>query len=257
MAGPQERWPAATSQVIHLDGLPEQRKTVAGLAQQQDPELLVRYSSLNRLLRVTAWCRRRLAKRQSKIQGQASFDAKGDHATLSVREVEDAQRCWIQVVQATVYRSELVILQRGESLQKKNALTRLHPFLDERGFMRVGGRIKHSLLTYDEKHLIILPAHSHFTKLLIDSCHRRTLHGATDTRNAATPILGASRKGSGEALHTSVCYMRALAGGHTTAIDGGSATTENHTIETFPAHRSRLRRARNAAHHTRTGPQGV
>ncbi|XP_029674527.1 uncharacterized protein LOC115242403 [Formica exsecta] len=48
---------------------------------------------------------------------------------------------------------------------------------DPQGILRVGGRLKHSLLAYDERHPVILPGSSHLTRLIIEACHRRTLHG--------------------------------------------------------------------------------
>ncbi|XP_018399684.1 PREDICTED: uncharacterized protein LOC108777330 [Cyphomyrmex costatus] len=49
--------------------------------------------------------------------------------------------------------------------------------MDPQRVLRVGGRIKHSLLAFDEKHPILLPKDSTLTRLLVDSCHSRTLHG--------------------------------------------------------------------------------
>ncbi|XP_031788869.1 uncharacterized protein LOC116417892 [Nasonia vitripennis] len=46
-----------------------------------------------------------------------------------------------------------------------------------RGLLRVGGRLQHSFLQFDEKHSIILPASSIIVKRLIEEVHRQTLHG--------------------------------------------------------------------------------
>ncbi|XP_070526464.1 uncharacterized protein [Cardiocondyla obscurior] len=43
--------------------------------------------------------------------------------------------------------------------------------------LRVGGRIRHLLLSFDEKHPMILPKNSHMTGLIIASCHSKVLHG--------------------------------------------------------------------------------
>ena len=43
--------------------------------------------------------------------------------------------------------------------------------------LRVGCRLSHSLLEEDAKHPFILPADCHFTTLLIEDAHQRTLHG--------------------------------------------------------------------------------
>jgi len=50
-------------------------------------------------------------------------------------------------------------------------------FLDTHGILRIGGRLKHAVLTYDERHPIIIPPSSWLTQLLMTSCHLRTLHG--------------------------------------------------------------------------------
>jgi len=80
-------------------------------------------------------------------------------------------------VQAEKFKLEFKRLSSGGVLERKGPLTKLSPFLDGQGFLRVGGRIKHSLLSYDEKHPIILPKDSNLLVLIIEDCHSRTLHG--------------------------------------------------------------------------------
>ncbi|XP_025267293.1 uncharacterized protein LOC112638911 [Camponotus floridanus] len=53
------------------------------------------------------------------------------------------------------------------------------PLLDSEGLLRVGGRLKHSILAYDERHPVLLPKGSHFTRLIVDDCYKRALHGGT------------------------------------------------------------------------------
>jgi len=62
---------------------------------------------------------------------------------------------------------------------RRRVLKKLTPFVDKQGILRVGGRIKHALLVFDERHPVLLPTMSHFTKLIIDTYHRRILHGGT------------------------------------------------------------------------------
>lgn len=83
----------------------------------------------------------------------------------------------IRTVQAAHFRSELTILRRGKPLSTKSMLISLGPLSDSEGVLRVGGRLKHSLLEYDERHPIILPRSSALTKLIVKSCHLRTLYG--------------------------------------------------------------------------------
>jgi len=53
----------------------------------------------------------------------------------------------------------------------------LSPFIDE--FLRVGGRLKHSTMSEEKKHPILIPRHHVFTRLLIDSEHFKYLHAGS------------------------------------------------------------------------------
>jgi hypothetical protein len=147
------------------------------LAPLPEAEELLRFSSLERLLRVTAWCRRWLAakKRPTHVGTATKPNTLGD--ILTAAEVEEARAVWIRSVQATHYSRELMSLKQNCLLGKTHSLTRLTPFVDSLNVMRVGGRLKHALLSYDERHPIILPSESHLTRLIIEACHRRSLHG--------------------------------------------------------------------------------
>lgn len=85
---------------------------------------------------------------------------------------------WIRVLQAVYFKTEIEGLNRNEPLPTKGSLVKLTPFIDSQGLLRVGGRIRHSLLAYDEKHSAILSGASHLSRLVVEACHRRTLHGS-------------------------------------------------------------------------------
>lgn len=52
----------------------------------------------------------------------------------------------------------------------------LHPFLDVNGLLRVGSRLMHAGLKYEQKHQIILPGRHHVTDLIIRDAHISQLH---------------------------------------------------------------------------------
>jgi hypothetical protein len=59
-------------------------------------------------------------------------------------------------------------------------LHRLSPFLDSSGILRVGGRIMHASLPYNQKHPALIPKRHPFTVLLIHHYHKENHHpGAT------------------------------------------------------------------------------
>jgi hypothetical protein len=55
----------------------------------------------------------------------------------------------------------------------------LDPFLDQDGFLRVGGRLSASDLPYDQKHPMLLPQKHQLTDLIVRDAHHNTLHGMT------------------------------------------------------------------------------
>ncbi|XP_033224244.1 uncharacterized protein LOC117177549 [Belonocnema kinseyi] len=61
-------------------------------------------------------------------------------------------------------------------ISKTSTLIKLTPLFDGQ-LLCVRGRLKHSLLTYDEKHPLILPPESILTTLIIHDCYLRCLHG--------------------------------------------------------------------------------
>lgn len=134
-------------------------------ASVEESDKLRRFSSLRRLLRVTAWCRQWLP--HGPTVGPE----------LTANELEEARLIWIRQVQASYYKANLKALQQHLLLPTSSSLLRLSSFLDSQGLLRVGGQLKHSLLAYNERHPIILPNNSHLTRLMIKSSHRCSLHG--------------------------------------------------------------------------------
>ncbi|XP_011877909.1 PREDICTED: uncharacterized protein LOC105567569 [Vollenhovia emeryi] len=138
--------------------------------------MLTFYSSLTRLLRISAWCRRWLRPPARETASPLS---------LQTIELDEARWGWIRLVQAYKYQGELATLKKGEPLPARSQLIKLSPFLDAKGILRVGGRLKHALLAYDQKHPIILPDDSHLSRLIVEACHRRILHGGAQLTLAA------------------------------------------------------------------------
>ncbi|XP_060066643.1 uncharacterized protein LOC132546932 [Ylistrum balloti] len=107
---------------------------------------------------------------------------------LSVSDMQTAQVEIIKLVQEHVFTDEISSLRvlgsntdasdgsQNGRLKGTSALCGLDPFLDERGILRVGGRIRHGKFSADVKHQAILPRKSHVTEILIRHFHQRTNH---------------------------------------------------------------------------------
>lgn len=137
-----------------------------------EPGELTRFSSLRRLLRVSAWIWR--WRHRCPIDGKVSVDLP---TTLEPAEFDAALGRWIRLTQSLAFRRELEDVRAGRPVVGRSPLRRLTPVMDDAGILRVGGRIGHALLNKDQRHPAILPSASHLTTLVIDASHRRTLHG--------------------------------------------------------------------------------
>ncbi|XP_028160967.1 uncharacterized protein LOC114353251 isoform X1 [Ostrinia furnacalis] len=127
-----------------------------------------RFSSLSRLLKVLSYCRRVKIPRDERLN-LPKF--------ITVDELRETLLICVKQVQQIEFESEIKHLKAKGCVPKKSPLRTLCPFLDEKGILRVSGRISHSDASYDTRHPMIMPAKSHFTKLLIVDAHHQTAHG--------------------------------------------------------------------------------
>lgn len=167
-------WPQTPQSPSPRDNLEERpsQVTIVTRANSTQPwNLLYRYSNLTRLLRITVWCMRAVAR----------FKRSSDFSTgpLTTVELETAKFFWIRIIQQVSFQHEFTILSKGQQLPRSNSLLRLTPFLDTAGLLRVGGRLHSANLPTDTKHPLILPRSSAFTSLVISDAHIRTVHGGT------------------------------------------------------------------------------
>ena len=135
-------------------------------------EVIIKYSSFKKLNRITVWC----IRFTSKLQRKSSLEIPCDY--LTVPELELARLTLIRVVQRLAFARDISKLESSSSISR-GPLASLVPFVDAQGILRVGGRLKHSTLDFDEKHPIILPEKGHFTILIIRDHHEKALHGGT------------------------------------------------------------------------------
>ncbi|XP_070515395.1 uncharacterized protein [Cardiocondyla obscurior] len=146
----------------------ETRPAKAHLGTQTPEEnpILLRFSNLQRFLRVCALCRRWLLK---------NFGKRNE--PILPNEIEEIQNYWITNIQATWFPEEINNLIKNKPLFRQNPLIKFTLVLDDKKLLRVGGRLQHAAISFDSRNPILLPRNFHFTKLIVDTCHRRTLHG--------------------------------------------------------------------------------
>ncbi|XP_071053632.1 uncharacterized protein [Onthophagus taurus] len=168
---PSSYWPCIRP-TISSEADRERRRSIP-VTHTASPEhgwnLKNKYSTLNKLLRITAWCFKYFKKSKScSVVG-----------ILTPDEINHAMMFWVHECQQLYFPNEIRTLQDGQTIQRSSPLYKLTPFLDGEGFLRVTGRLRFASLDWDEKHPLILPKESRITSLVIDSHRRGTLHGGT------------------------------------------------------------------------------
>ncbi|XP_023246929.1 uncharacterized protein LOC111643396 [Copidosoma floridanum] len=156
-----------------LDPLPapNQHSSICCVVQQLDASYLEQFSNLRMLLsflvRIRRFVRSRLGR--GPVLSVAS--------PLTPTELHDAFLACVRLSQERSFSDDLQCLRRGERLRKTNPLVPLAAFLDDDGILRVGGRLEHSPLTYEERHPPILSGASSLASMVIAWAHSRALHG--------------------------------------------------------------------------------
>ncbi|XP_065088590.1 uncharacterized protein LOC135710068 [Ochlerotatus camptorhynchus] len=147
-------------------------------------ELIERRSSFNLVVRALAYVNRF-------VQATKGMECE---PTLTPGELYAAKAQIARTAQFYVYKQEMELLAKEKELPAKNRLSALHPFLDNTGTMRVGGRLQNSPYSFDVKHPIILPRDHRVTELLLRELHLQNLHAGptllTATVNQQYWVIG-------------------------------------------------------------------
>jgi hypothetical protein len=154
------------------EDVPEKRPVFTLLATSQpSDDVILKFSLYNKLIRVIAYCRRFIhnCRPSSECLNQS----------ISSRELEEAAQTCIRIAQHVTYYREITALRQNQPLSRKRTILSLNPFVDQKGILRVGGRLNSSDLNFESKHQIILSPHRHLTKLLISTEHTKLLHART------------------------------------------------------------------------------
>nr|XP_033203622.1 uncharacterized protein LOC117164590 [Bombus vancouverensis nearcticus] len=164
--------------------LPEQKGAICLSANPADYSLLQRYSSWPKLIRIIARCLRWKQK-------------KNRAAPLTVTELRITHNKLIKLLQNIHLSEEIRTLQKDRNAAIKGKLTRLNPFIDKEGILRVGGRLSHSSMTFAQKHPIVLPKSSVTTRI-IEHEHKIHMHSGTQAtlyavRQRYWPVDGRSQ----------------------------------------------------------------
>ena len=98
---------------------------------------------------------------------------------LLVKHLKEAEAVILKLYQKMEFKDACKILnevktQEGQKLE--NRLECLNPFMEESGFIRVGGRLKKSSLEFGAVHPVLLSKAGNVTKMIVRWCHERAAH---------------------------------------------------------------------------------
>jgi len=100
--------------------------------EQSNNNLINRFSTFRRLIRVIATCLRFANLCRKKEVDPSS--------PLTVEELEYAKQCLIKMEQLSAFGSEIESLRKNIAIAKSSKLKHLNPFQDQNGLLRIGGR---------------------------------------------------------------------------------------------------------------------
>jgi len=132
-------------------------ETPTGVSQVID---INKYSTLRKLLRVTAWVKRFVDNLKARKEGK-DLNVEG----LSAQEITSAEKLWIKDVQSTM----------AQDLSFKKTQSHLG-IVEMEGILVCMGRLERSDLSSEAKYPIYLPKDHRFTELVIEDCHLRVFH---------------------------------------------------------------------------------
>ena len=150
----------ATSEVIDMPSLAERIK---------------RFSNWYRAKRVVALCRKYIMILKGRVEKMTI------ERSINVEDIEEAGLMIIKSVQAESFPEELRVLLKANceeeaNIKMKSSLSKLDPFIDSKGVLRVRGRLEQADLSNAVKHPIILPSNNHVTTLIIRYFHEKAKH---------------------------------------------------------------------------------
>ncbi|XP_067939867.1 uncharacterized protein [Watersipora subatra] len=156
---------------LNHDMDPELKKVEKGLK-----TTVIQASVADRFSKFSTW--NRLKQSVAIIQSiTKSTTGKWTIQPVTAATLHNASVTIISKIQEVNFNDEIKHIRYGERLSRKSPISKLYPFLDKEGLLRVGGRAKQSsALSYEEKHPIILPQGSHVSTLIARHYHSTTNH---------------------------------------------------------------------------------
>ena len=193
LSGPQSQWPEPKvpefdqnsseviaevtgpkilfeTQFVAAEGPAEALRKVINLSDNK----IEKFSSLQRLFRITAWVIRFANKFMNREVPTES---------LVVQEIEKARLLWDMYVQEKCYGDVIRSIKRNK---KCNLKEQLNLIIDEHGLLRCRGRYENTELTQGARCPKLLPTAEYYTRLIIEDKHSKAMHSGVSQTLAQT-----------------------------------------------------------------------
>ncbi|PIK41441.1 hypothetical protein BSL78_21711 [Apostichopus japonicus] len=185
---PVEMWPETD---ITTEGNTEDRERrkdhqVAMVEVDADCIDSKKYSKWTKLIRVTAYVQRFVRNLKNKCNKTPNDDESlPESRQILPKELEDAESFWVRKAQKPLH-----------DRLKKGEFATLSPYIDE-GIIRVGGRAGGDVVSYEQRHPVLLPHQCQIAKLIVRHLHEQGGHGGVASTSAMVRqkywILGVQR----------------------------------------------------------------
>ena len=143
---------------------------------------ITRYSTINKLLAVTAYVLRfihNVSKQNARLTGP-----------LSVSELQSAKKLWISSSQRSCFKDEFLYLSEKHQNHCPTLVKQLRLFLDRNNLIRCGGRIHNAPVTEMAKFPYLLPPRHTLTDMVIQQTHKKLHHaGVSATVTALRQVF--------------------------------------------------------------------
>lgn len=190
LSRPELEWPKEKFPLFGLDKAEDELKVYSLIRGKPELDISLRskgkrvplleyHSTLERALNISAYVIRYINARRAKYKPPARGlrSVRSEIHPPTVQEKTWAMEYFIRKSQQMHYGKEIAGLSKGKGLPERSRIESLKPMLDDKGILRVGGRLEKSELAYDMKHRAIIPNGSRLGWLILEFAHRQTKHG--------------------------------------------------------------------------------
>ena len=138
-------------------------------------ELVLKTSTWIKLKKVMAWILLAKLKFLSLIRTYSISHLSKFHQLTKELLVEGEAKI-LKTVQEKAYSAEIKAIKKSNTVLKGSPLFKFNPVLTSDGLIRIGGRIDKANVSYDMRHLILLPKQSRLAQRIIREAHQKVSH---------------------------------------------------------------------------------